>query len=182
MRAPLPQAADAARRWAERFRERYRRWRAGAWYYAGRAAGALRIVRYRPAPPANPPAAPGISVVIPSRNGRELLEAQLPAIVRDLSAFASEVLIVDNGSDDGTAQWLQAAWPAAIVEVSAAPLSFSRAVNRGIAGARFSHICLLNNDMRIQPGFFAALLSALRAADGNILRHGSDPFSGGCPA
>jgi len=58
--------------------------------------------------------------------------------------------IVDNGSSDGTA----ASFPQAILEVSAEPLSFARAVNRGIRRARYSHICLLNNDMIVEPGFF----------------------------
>jgi len=108
-------------------------------------------------------AEPGVSLVIPSRNGRTLLEAQLPAVVRDLAAFPSEILIVDNGSQDATADWLGAAYPQAHVEVSAEPLSFARAVNRGIARARFSHICLLNNDMLLEPGFFAALTKAFDA-------------------
>jgi GT2 family glycosyltransferase len=46
------------------------------------------------------------------------------------------------------------------VDISAAPLSFARAVNRGIALARFSHVCLLNNDMLVDPGFFRALRQA----------------------
>ena len=140
-------------------------WRALCWYGAARAAGALRIVRRSPAPPAHglPAAGPGVSLVIPSRNGRRLLEAQLPGVVRDLAAFPAEILIVDNGSDDGTAGWLRAAWPQTLVEVSAQPLSFARAVNRGIARARYSHICLLNNDMLLEPGFFAALLRAFDA-------------------
>ena len=45
-------------------------------------------------------------------------------------------------------------------EVSPGPLSFARAVNRGIARARYSHVCLLNNDMLLDPGFFAALVRA----------------------
>ena len=44
---------------------------------------------------------PGISVVIPSRNGRELLATCLPRITD-----ADEIIVVDNGSDDGTAAWL----------------------------------------------------------------------------
>jgi GT2 family glycosyltransferase len=105
--------------------------------------------------------------VIPSRNGRSLLEAQLPGIVRDLAAFAAEIVIVDNGSDDGTAEWLRKEWPQALVDVSAEPLSFARAVNRGIARARFSHVCLLNNDMLLlAPGFFAALVRAFDAVPG----------------
>jgi len=68
--------------------------------------------------------------------------------------------VVDNGSDDGTAEWLSAEWPQVRVEVSAGPLSFARAVNLGAARARFSHVCLLNNDMLLEPGFFTALARA----------------------
>jgi GT2 family glycosyltransferase len=109
-----------------------------------------------PSKSAQPPSGslpPGITVVIPSRNGKQLLEAALPGVERELEAIPSEVIIVDNGSDDGTA----AGFPRAILEVSAEPLSFARAVNRGIRRARYSHICLLNNDMVVEPGFFRAL-------------------------
>jgi GT2 family glycosyltransferase len=98
----------------------------------------------------------GISVVIPSRNGKHLLEAQLDGIVQELRPFDSEIIVVDNGSDDGTAAWLKSVH----VEVSPEPLSFARAVNRGIRRARFSHVCLLNNDMILEPGFFEALVQA----------------------
>jgi GT2 family glycosyltransferase len=131
-------------------------------YARARLGGYLRAARIRHAPAESPPGqfARGISVVIPSRNGRELLAAQLPGIVRDLAAFAHEILVIDNGSDDGTAEWLRGAWPRVLVEVSPEPLSFARAVNRGIARARYSHICLLNNDMLLDPGFFAPLAVA----------------------
>jgi len=95
----------------------------------------------------------GVSVVIPSRNGRELLERCLPGI-----QDADEIIIVDNGSDDSTAGYLNRSWPQVLVEHSEQPLAFAAAVNRGIRRARFSHVCVLNNDMRVEPGFFPALL------------------------
>jgi GT2 family glycosyltransferase len=128
------------------------------WYAAARIAGWLRppAIGRSLAPTAGPAAPAGISVVIPSRNGLSLLAAQLPGIVRELT-MPAEVIVVDNGSSDGTAAWLAAEWPRVEVEVSAEPLSFAAAVNRGIARARYSHVCLLNNDMLLEPGFFRAL-------------------------
>jgi GT2 family glycosyltransferase len=103
---------------------------------------------------------PGISVVIPSRDGRELLGGMLPGVISDLREFSSEVIVVDNGSSDGTADFLLEHYPQICLESSAPALSFSEAVNRGIQAARYSHVVLLNNDMQIEPGFFAALRSA----------------------
>ncbi len=100
----------------------------------------------------------GISVVIPSRNGRDLLERCLPGL-----ASATELIVVDNGSDDGTAEWLARTYPSVIVEHSAAPLAFAVAMNRGIRRARYSHVCALNNDMVVEAGFLEALRSSFDA-------------------
>jgi O-antigen biosynthesis protein len=67
------------------------------------------------------------------------------------------VLVIDNGSEDGTAQWLKTEWPLVRVEVSPSALSFAAAINRGLGLARYSRVCLLNNDMLLAPGFFRAL-------------------------
>jgi GT2 family glycosyltransferase len=103
---------------------------------------------------------PGISLVIPTRDGRELLSAMLPPVIDDLKGHVAEVIVVDNGSSDGTGSFLSGRFPEIRIESSASPLSFAQAVNRGIAAARYSHVVLLNNDMQIEAGFFAALRSA----------------------
>ncbi len=126
---------------------------------SARLAALLRPRRISIAPMPARIAEPGISLVIPSRNGKELLAAQMPGIARELPAEA-EVIVVDNGSQDGTVEWLRANWPRVEVVVSEAPLSFAEAVNRGIGHARRSKICLLNNDMLLDAGFFTALAHA----------------------
>jgi GT2 family glycosyltransferase/glycosyltransferase involved in cell wall biosynthesis len=123
-------------------------------YRLAQRAGRLR--RFPVAPPLPPPEPlpAGLSVVIPSRNGRELLATCLPRVMAEQPG---QVIVIDNGSDDGTAAWLNAEYPSVEVEVHAGPLSFAAAVNRGVARARHAHVCLLNNDMLIEPGFFLAL-------------------------
>jgi GT2 family glycosyltransferase/glycosyltransferase involved in cell wall biosynthesis len=104
------------------------------------------------------PLTEGVSVVIPSRNGRELLANMLSSLLPQIGT--GEVIVSDNGSTDGTAEWLAERHPLVQVIRSADPLSFARAVNAGIRAARFERTLLLNNDMIAQPGFVAALNQA----------------------
>lgn len=107
---------------------------------------------------AGPPLTSGVSVVIPSRNGRELLETLLSGLAARVDN--GEIIVSDNGSNDGTAEWLARAYPGVAVIASKESLSFARAVNAGIRAARFHRVLLLNNDMVVQPGFVEALNEA----------------------
>jgi GT2 family glycosyltransferase/glycosyltransferase involved in cell wall biosynthesis len=104
------------------------------------------------------PLTDGVSVVIPSRNGRELLANMLSSLLPQMGT--GEVIVSDNGSTDGTAEWLAEKHPSIRVVCSTDPLSFARAVNAGIRAVRFERTLLLNNDMIVQPGFVAALNQA----------------------
>lgn len=110
--------------------------------------------------PAGEPLPGGTSIVIPSRDGRALLARLLPALRRELAGRAGEIIVVDNGSADGTAPWLVSDHPDVVVETSLSPLSFAAAVNRGVARARFRRVLLLNNDMMPEPGFLEPLHEA----------------------
>ena len=128
-------------------------WRLLFWYVVAQTIGFCRLRKGRPPRPIPCPALPpGVSVVIPSRNGRELLATCLPLI-----DGADEIIVIDNGSDDGTRTFLRDAYPSVVLEHSDEPLSFAEAANRGIARTRYSHVCLLNNDMLVEPGFIPAL-------------------------
>lgn len=102
--------------------------------------------------------ADGIGIVIPSRNGRELLAHMLPALLPQVGR--GEVIVSDNGSTDGTAEWLAQNFPEVRVLRTSAPLSFARAVNLGILASGFMRTLLLNNDMIVQPDFREALDAA----------------------
>ncbi len=106
---------------------------------------------------------PGISVVVPSRNGKDLLARLLPGLLAQLDPATSEVIVVDNGSEDGTAAFLEREFPQVAVQVSVQALAFSVAVNRGAARAKYSHLLLLNNDMVVERGFTEALRTAFEA-------------------
>ncbi len=118
--------------------------------------GNMRRRRMPPAlDPVFPPLPPGITVVIPSRDGKDLLATLLPELLPQLAE--GEIIVSDNGSADGTAEWLAESWPSVKIVTNTRPLSFARAVNAGIDLARFDHVLLLNNDMVVQPGFIDAL-------------------------
>ena len=90
----------------------------------------------------------------------------------------SEILVVDNGSSDGTADSVSREF---LVDVESipSPLAFAAAANRGIARARFSQVCLLNNDMLLERGFLRPAGRRLRRSAGPLLRHRADLFPGG---
>ena len=130
-------------------------------HMAGMAAMALKaMLPRRPIELNQLPRSDGISVIIPSRNGKELLATYLSDVVAQMGHLSGEIVVVDNGSEDATAEFLRQSFPDVLVEHSACALSFARAVNVGIRKSRYSHVCLLNNDMGIEDGFFEALVAA----------------------
>lgn len=121
------------------------------------AAHFLRAAAEQPLP-GHTPLSPGISVVVPSRDGRELLATLLPPLLPQIEN--GEIIVVDNGSADKTAQWLRRRHPQVRIVESPEPLSFAKAVNKGIAAARRTRTLLLNNDMIVERNFIASLDSA----------------------
>lgn len=140
-------------------------------YRRGLAAGRQAVRRKlaavaAPAEQPGPELPAGLTVIVPSRDGRHLLERLFPSLFDNLRGLPHEILVVDNGSADGTAAWLRAQHAGVRVIESATPLSFAAAVNRGIAEARFAHTALINNDMVLEPGALEALLAAFARVPG----------------
>ena len=112
------------------------------------------------------PDASAATVVIPNWNGRDLLAKYLPSIVEALSGNPrNEILVVDNASTDGSAEFLQASFPQVRVLALDRNYGFGGGSNRGFAAASNDIVVLLNSDMRVAPDFLQPLLDGFSARD-----------------
>lgn len=102
-----------------------------------------------------------VTVVVVNWNRRPLLEACLASLARPQGVLF-DVVVVDNGSADGSPEWLESAqfpFPLRIIR-NASNLGFCAANNQGIAAATGEFIALLNNDAEADPQWLAHLVSA----------------------
>jgi glycosyltransferase involved in cell wall biosynthesis len=103
----------------------------------------------------------GFTVAVPTRDRQERLLGALEAIASELGP-EDELLVVDNGSTDGTA----AAAEAFLANVPAGRLvsepegGLSVARNRALDEARHAVVCFVDDDVRVQPGWLTALRGA----------------------
>jgi GT2 family glycosyltransferase len=99
---------------------------------------------------------PTLSVLIVAWNSREELARTLPALTPELGE-GDELIVVDNCSDDGTADVVAELAPAARIVRSAANLGFAAGCNAGVAQARGDLLVILNPDAVPRPGFGEAI-------------------------
>lgn len=100
-----------------------------------------------------------VTVVIPNWNGREFLGPCLNSL-RAQSLTDFEVVVVDNGSTDGSVAFVEENFPEARVLPQGENRGFSAAVNAGIESSGAEYVALLNNDTEQDPGWLAALVEA----------------------
>ncbi|RCX19767.1 GT2 family glycosyltransferase [Fontibacillus phaseoli] len=103
----------------------------------------------------------GVSIIIPTFNKQELLLECLDSI-EACTDYPYEIIVVDNGSQDGTAELLRKRRGPLRLAVHERNLGFARAVNTGLMMAKGSHIVLLNNDVLVTERWLSQLLRCLR--------------------
>ena len=119
---------------------------------------------------------PRVSVVVVTWNGRALLERFLPSVLAtDYPGL--EVVVADNASDDGTAEWLGAEHPGAVVVRHPENWLFAKGNNAAVPHATGDVLVFLNNDVEVPPGWLRPLVEALGApgvvaVQPKLLQHG----------
>ena len=103
---------------------------------------------------------PRISVVIATFEGRNHLARCIPSLLATCAEDV-ELIVVDNGSTDGTPAWLAAEYPGVTVIALGRNVGFGEANRRGIEAARGELVALLNNDTVVEPGWLDALVAPL---------------------
>src|SRR5581483_8640133 len=103
------------------------------------------------------------SVVIPNWNGRDLLEKYLPSVIAAMpDSPRNEIIVVDNGSQDGSAQFVREHFPQVRVLALERNLGFGGGSNAGFRSARNDIVVLLNSDMRVERNFLQPLLDGFQ--------------------
>ncbi len=113
-----------------------------------------------------------VSIVIPTWNGRHLLERFLPSVLaaaeryRETVGADVEIIVVDDGGTDDTAYWLALEHPGTVeLLIRKHNEGFAHACNTGFEHARNPVVLLLNNDVEVDVDSIAPLVVHFQSTD-----------------
>lgn len=92
------------------------------------------------------------SVVIVSFNTKELLRKCLESIESNRGALETEIIVVDNASNDGSVEMVKQRHKDIKILINKENFGFAKANNQGIKMAKGEYILLLNSDTEVKPG------------------------------
>lgn len=104
---------------------------------------------------------PAVSIVIPLFNKVELTRHCLEHLAKNTDQALFELILVDNGSSDGTAAYLKTLPPSVKLVQNTVNQGFAKACNQGAALAKGRYLLFLNNDTEPLPGWLEPLLAVL---------------------
>jgi N-acetylglucosaminyl-diphospho-decaprenol L-rhamnosyltransferase len=101
------------------------------------------------------------SVVIVSWNTCALLRNCLDSLGMNCPEGLFEVVVVDNGSTDGSAAMVKSEHPDAVLVETGSNVGYAKAINRGLLSGKAEFVCLLNSDTVIGPGALQSMVAYL---------------------
>ena len=103
---------------------------------------------------------PAVSVIVLNFNGRRWLEPCLTALAGQIGAPPFEILLADNGSQDGSIAMVADRFPAVRIVDNHRNIGYAEGNNRATRAARGPVLAFLNNDTIPDPHWLAALHAA----------------------
>lgn len=125
-------------------------------------------------------AAASLDIVVVTRNTRDLTLRCAAAVLAPGPGPRLHLIVVDNGSSDGTAEAILERWPEATVLRNETDVGFASACNQGARAGESDYVLILNSDAFPRPGAVARLVSFLEehpahsAAAGLLVDVGTD--------
>ena len=104
-----------------------------------------------------------LSIIIVNWNTRDLLRQCLASVGAYPPRCDFELLVVDNGSTDGSARMVREQFPHARLIENATNVGFARANNQAIGESAGAHVLLLNSDTIVQPDALSQLVAFMDA-------------------
>lgn len=101
-----------------------------------------------------------VSIIIVNWNGKDHLTKCLRSL-KGIDYKKTETIIVDNGSTDGSIEYIKHEYPGIICIRNADNSGFSKANNQGIKKAKGEYILLLNNDTKVRRNFLSILVKKI---------------------
>ncbi|KAF5083930.1 Glycosyl transferase family 2 [anaerobic digester metagenome] len=106
-----------------------------------------------------------LTVIIPNYNGRHFLKPCFKSLNRQ--EIPLEVIVIDNASEDGSADYIKDKYPNFTLIKNHENLGFAAAVNQGIQASKTDYVFLLNNDTELEENCISKLVKCIES-DENI--------------
>ncbi len=120
-----------------------------------------------------------ISVILPNYNGKNLLQKNLPSLLKSLKNYQHEIFVVDDCSTDDSVSFLKISYPQIIILKNKKNLGFSSTCNKGIFAATNEFACITNTDVTFTDDYFTQILGNFTsqnvfAAKSDIINYRTD--------
>ena len=112
---------------------------------------------------------PTVSIIVLNWNGKQYLETCLSSLLRQKYPDI-EIIFVDNGSIDGSVEFVREKFPSLTVIIHKKNLGFAQGVNSGIIESHGKYIATINNDAEADSEWISCLMHVMQ----------SDPGIGSC--
>ena len=99
-----------------------------------------------------------VSIIIVNYNTLHVIKPCIDSIVAQTHDIGSEIIVVDNGSTDGSIELLRSEFPTVRLTLLDKNYGFAEGYNRALAVEKAEYLVLLNSDVEVTPGWLRPLI------------------------